>query len=436
MKKTKETTAAVFAATLALACSTLTSCPLAPSLQDLAPFDSQILEYHERFADGTVDENPARSIVYDSTGKPAGRFEMAYDALGYPTRTDVYTYDSDGITNSLTGYYLYAYDVLSRIESGKTYDPAGTLLEEYDVTYHTTLTDRYTDIADWGLNTSTSLWVRTADHVVTYLTDGSSGDGEYRTEQYFTYDSTGTTKSLLKEYAAWYAIPDADGYPRTNCELYHVLKGSDTDILPSGLDEAYYYVSYSYDPKGNTFLQADSWYGDPTNLPSRLPNDIPKGLMGEFTVTPGNPDPFAYPINFNFIGNQASMIIWEFDAYQNPVKASLYLYGILQEIKTYRWLDLDHIAEKARYVNGGATLEQREATRYYDAIVDGEAYQIQETTTYYFGEAPTKNAVARRASSKSFLRAEPGFLPAGMAGTDLIAAYGERIFRKVEDIHE
>ena len=411
-----------------LACVTLLAgCPLPPPIDAVAPFDSRVLEYHPVDSTGAVSPDPSFTVVYDSTNTASGRFEMSYDENGYPIRTDIYQYEDDGLTTTLIGWYIYTYEAgpMHRITGGETFNAEGSRLEYYTVTWDAGY--NYTDITDYKVAGGTD--IETAHQIATYLKGADPAAGFYRTEQYITCDDAGVENALKKEYAAWYSPPDAEGYVSRVCELYHVLRNADPDdaeILPQGADEAYFYVSYSYDAAGNTFLQSDSlYYGTPQR----------------FTVTPAADDPFLYQINASLIGNQTDMILWEYDEYNMPIKASFYLGGVLQETKTYTWRDPEHITTKARYINGGAMLAQKEQTTYWDTTVDGRIYQVWENTTFSFDAAPAKSAAApyewsMAARSSKSLGPEPDFSPTGLAGGDLVAAYAERTYRKVRGLHD
>jgi hypothetical protein len=433
---------AIRAAAAAAACAALAACALTVS-DTVTSYYSRIMEYHPYLTDGkTVDANSVLNIVYDSSGLPSARFEMQYSAAapttGKATRTDFYTINADGDA-ALKGYYVYEYDGSGNITAGKTYNVEDKLVQEYDVTYHGTFTDQQAEVTDWAWDDAGTTWVQTGDRRLTYLT-GGVGNGHCRTDQFFAFDSGGT-ESLTHESAYWYAAdPKGGTEPIIDYELYHVLKGSGIDILPAGRDEAYYYTAFSYDPAGNTFLESNYWYGETSTKIPPVGDDVRDtrgAVMFEYTVTPAAADPWIYDINRSLIRDQAQMIVKGYDEYGNCTKESLYAYGVLQEVKVYRWQDKSHIAERSRYVDGGATLEQREVVRYYDATIGAQAYQVMETTTYYFSNssAPTDESLAAMATRSSTDR-RLQFTPAGAGMDGMVAAYAQRLFKNTGDTNE
>jgi hypothetical protein len=424
-----------------MACAVLAACALTTA-DTVTTYYSRILEYYPYSTSGTVSSNSVLNLVYRSTGTLAGKFAMEYDGTTKKaTRTDIWSYDQSG-TETYNGYSLYAYTG-GNITSGKTYNAAGTLVQQYDVTYDTEFTGRQTDRVDYVFD-SAGTPTKTAEEVWALQKETlHPARGQYRTDQIFIFDSTGTTKSLTQEYAYWYAL-DADGIPIEDYELYHVRKvdsGTTVIVLPTGKDEAYYYRSYSYGPEGKIFLEADYWYGDSTTT-SKLPTDFTPGSYSEYPLTiTATTDPFNYPINLDFICDQTQTIVYAYDEYQNCIKRSIYSYGVLQEVDVYRYEDKSHLAEESRYVDGGATLEQRDVIRYYDITLDDNVtYQVKETTTYYYG---TSSSTTDSTATSSVMRgprssrvALPEFSPTASSGEELVAAYADRLYRKMRNINE
>jgi hypothetical protein len=431
------------AAAAAIACAILAGCALTTA-DSVTDYNSRILEYHPYVGDSVYSES-LLNLVYDAAGLLRGRFQMTYNGDGKITRTDCYSYDTEG-TKTYNGYYVYTYNVDGNILTGKTYNASDVQVQGYEVAYDATFTTCYTVIEDYT-GTGPSPTTTTEEEVVTYQKEPlDPGYGNYRTKQHFAYDSSGA-KSLTSETAAWYTT-DSKANVIVHNELYHVLKGSGLDILPSGRDEAYYYTTYSYDPAGNKFLEADYWYGETsTKIPPAADPMITARDATYFNY--GDPDggadddPFTYTIDLDYVKDLAQMTVYEFDEYQNCTKASLYSYGVLQEVKVYGYKDKDHISERSRYVDGGVTLEQRDAIRYYDVDLDGVTYQVQETTTYYYGSAAADaadNAVpgsawTARGSRPSLVRL-PDFNPIAASADALVAAHGKHLSMKTRNIHE
>jgi hypothetical protein len=416
--------AAVTAMAVVAACTLTTE-------DKVTSYNSRILEYHSIAADGTVSSNSSLNLVYRSTGTMAGKFVMTYDTGGKLIQTDCYSYDADTGDETYNGYYTYAYNTDGNITTGKTFNASKVQVQEYDVTYdatkHETGRAGYTGSATNKTPNDEQVWT----WIAPVPADPDPNYRQCRTRQYFTFDSSG--ESLLKEYAYWYRGKGIEDY-----EVYHLLKGSG-DILPAGRDEAYYYRSYSYDPAGNIFLQADYWYGaSPTTIPTTAdPMVSNRGTMYQF-VDPntGDSDPFTYNVNLGLLQDQAQTIVYAYDEYQNCVKKSVYSYGVLQEIDAYRYQDKDHIAEKSRYVDGGKTLEQRDVIRYYDSTLsDGKTYEVKEATTYYYSNASAPPSGSSAALGISRV-AVPEFNVTASSDEALVAAYAERLFARARSIHE
>lgn len=449
---------------VALLLLALGGCSLAPLAQSVTPYNSRTLEYHAILSDGSVDPNPAMIIVYDSTGKQAGKFVSTYDASGNVTRTDIYQYNSDG-TTTLLGHYSYTYQAATStlpelLTKGEAFDASGNPKEYYDITYAVGagMQDHYTDIADYTVDAAGNA-TESTDHVVTYITDTNNpAAGGYRTEQYFTFDSSGT-ESLQSEYVAYYLPPDANGYVNEQAELYHVIRGSSSStstVLPSGVDEAYFYTKFSYDAQENTYMQTDYLYGNITTK-SGLPTDIPAARYDSTThafipvtgwnVDPaaGNPDPLPYTINTTCtpsdetcVGNQVDTILYQYNSDNNPVKELLYVKGQLQEERTFSWKDPTHVTSKNLFVNGGNTLQQRDTTKYYPTTVGGVSYQVWDTTTYYFGLGPAKGTALPKSHFliERGLKSFPLFEPTGSSAQGLLQAIGGQMFHRMAALHD
>jgi hypothetical protein len=387
--------------------------------------------------------------VYDATGKLSGKLAMTYGADGLIERTDCYQYDADGLNPARVSYDVFTYETVTYYGAGTakrhlvqadTFVPSGDTNVRrlyYTIAYaHPTLavvTDHYSSIDDfkWDdarrvfeqTNRQTASWADLdADGV--YDHDSGFNPIHYRTKQEYQYDADGANPALTTEYAAYYNASKV----LVN-ELYHVIRSpySTVDILPAGKDEGYYYVQYSRNPQGRTCFKANNWYGDPLNTPSFLPRIMPGPLP-----LPAFAYPYTYAIDPLFIGDNADMILTDFDDAGNPVKESYYAYGSLKEIKTYRWLDAARMAEATRYISGGATLEQRETYRYYEIGISGVRYSATEKTIYYMDEA-ADGAIDGAASSRS------AFSPAGPVRSDpaaFLASYGEAKFKSMRNAYE
>ena len=437
-------------ASAVMAIAVVTACSLTTE-EKVTSYNSRILEYHSISADGTVSSNSSLNLVYRSTGTMAGKFAMTYDTNGKLIRTDIYSYDATTGAQTYNGYSIYDYNGDGNITVGKTFNASGVQVQEYDLGYDSP--------APWTTNeisrtdyAGDSTAPKTEYEVWTWLKNyPGAGQSQVRTRQYFTYDSIGA-ESLLKEYAYWYTT-NASGNVIEDYEVYHLLKGSG-DILPAGQDKAYYYRSYSYDPAGNIFLQADYWYGpDATHIPNAPPPAAPtvptdpmvgnRGTMLQF-VDPntGDVDPFTYNVNLGLLQDQAQTIVYAYDEYQNCTKKSVYSYGVLQEVDVYRYQDKDHIAEQSRYVDGGVTLEQRDVIRYYDStLAGGKNYEVKDTTTYYYSDASAppseSSAVSSAARGLGTSRvAVPEFNVTASSDEALVEAYAERLFAQARSIHE
>ncbi len=407
---------AIFMAALGISCDT--GAPLS-----LVPYSSRVTEFYPYIEPDLAASNSDFNVVYDSTGVAKGRFEMSYDADGLLVRTDVYQYDeTDPSIRTLLGYYLYTYDGNGNITLGEAFSAANERGEYYEIAYNGD--GNYVSIIDWV--NSESGFLRTNAHYVFWL-----DANRYWLEQFYKYDAAGAVASLLREYQAYY-----DSGNRLINEIYHVIRESDGDpnstILPSGSNEGYFYVQYSDNAEGLTYLQTDSWYGNPTVSPF-IPTDLGASNRPAFNiVTP-------YPINPSFIGNNMNLLLTDYNLDGNWVKDSHFMQGSLQEIITYRWLDSSRITETSRYVNGGKALNQRDAVRYFDILVDGKLYAAVETTTYYLGTDPNSetSASARNASLIQRPNSERARLkPAGFSGDSLLSAYGDSIFQSMRNRHE
>lgn len=392
------------------------------------PWSSKVVEFHPYGEAGESAWDPEFTIVYGPDGLPDGRFEMAYDAEGKPTRTDLYQYDEAGAQRSHMGYYLYTYDGSGRLIRGDACSPDDTIGEYYVVTYDGF--GNYTSIIDWTA-TDTG-FKRTYSHYVSWA---DPAEGRYRLERYYKFDEAGAAETLQREYQAYY-----DSAGRLMNEIYHVVRSTDGsvsgDILPSGSNEGYFYVQFSDNDQGLTFLQSDNWYGDPLD-PAGLPTDLG-------TNRPAFNPAVLYPVNPSFIGNNADILMTEYNADGNWVKDSFYMYGMLQEVVSYSWLDAWRISETSRYVNGGKTLDQRDSVRYKDAVVEGRSYATVETTTWYVGSDPADNldasqAPARRgnlAARRGSAAERAALNPSGSTPAELLSAWGGIIFRQLGDRHE
>jgi hypothetical protein len=468
----KSRNAPLFGAFLAagLASALLASCDIQPQAV-IIPYSSKVVDFHpylDKNGDGDTTDNddgpaaaPDFTLVYDATGKLSGKFAMSYGADGLLERTDCYQYDADGLNPVLVSYDVFTYEAVTYYGAGvskrhliraETFVPSGSANVSrlyYTIAYaHPDLpavvTDHYSSIDDfkWDdvkqafeqTNRQTASWV-SLDGDALYDHDAGFSPTHYRTKQEYQYDADGANPKLTTEYAAYY---NASGVMVN--ELYHVIRSpySTVDILPSGKDEGYYYVQYSRNPQGRTCFKANNWYGDPSNSPSFLPRLPPPPPPPPPALPPPRPPfpafvhPFSYAIEPLFIGDNADMILTDFDDAGNPVKESYYAYGSLKEIKTYRWLDASRMAEATRYISGGATLEERETYRYYDIGISGARYSATEKTIYYMDEA-ADGAVDGAASSRSALSQT---VPVGPGPAAFLASFAEAKFKSMRNAYE
>ena len=383
-----------------------------PETESAIAYDSRITEYLQ-LIETTGTYEPAMTKVYDKTGAQVAEFIQTYDENGNNTRTDVYEVDENG-KKTAREYYLYTYesalydgtDTFYRVTEGGTYDSTDVKRLWYKVTYDTTYPANYTSITDWALDEDGVTEIKKAYQLCTYL----STSGNYRTEQYFSYDSDDhTTLVLKKEYACWY---DADGYP-TN-ELYHVIRGGDEadSVLPEDVpDDSYFHVGFSYDTAGNIYLQSDYLYSDPAGAAVH----IPKAANGSFSVTPANADPFAYNVYYEGIGSQIDMILSDFDQLGNLTRDTLYVYGTVQEVRGYSYDSAgEELVSRSRYVGGGKVLDERTEIRFSTATIDGVEYRVKDSLTYLFNGTSSNGAASKSLSGeteKSGEQAEPDGYP-------------------------
>ena len=362
------------------------SCDLNKSLTPEINYNTRTTEYWTYVDAAETVFDPVRTFVYDSAGRLAGEFRQIYNSDGLNTRTDVFAYDTAG-NPTQNEYYIYKYTQLAGdttnwyITDGETYDMNDTKQLWYTVTWDPVYYE-YTTINDYKNDDGAT--VQTAGQVCTYLkAPGTPVDGQYRTEQYFYYD--GGTKKMSKEYACWYDSSTGD-YTH---ELYHVIRGEETDIVPEGQDAAYFYVPFSRNGQGYVYLQSDYYY-DETASP------VPKEADTSFTVTPANPDPLLYDMDFAGIRDMADMLLINYDNRGNPDKKTFYTYGRIQEIIYFAYDEDNRETDRSRYVNEGQKIEEKTVTRYRNETIEGKEYLVKDIYVYRFGEDYTADLRAAR----------------------------------------
>lgn len=456
-------------------CCLLAACDAGPRT-DVVPYSSKAVDFYAYGeADGGPDDGdpendvpayaPAFTLVYGPTGVLTGRFSMTYapDDPGRLVRTDCYQYDEAGLNPALIGYDTYEYDrpdayyesgvPYYRIKCGRSWVPdgeSGLERARYDVTYaddgHTTPRQsvHYAEIIDYKWDDAKAAFEATYSQRATWADldadgaldlDAYGSPTNYQTEQYFAYDDDGANPLLECEYAAYY---NAAG-EMVN-ELYHVIRGShvDASVLPSGIDEGYFYVQYANNQAGLTCLQSDTWYGDPLQPDYALVAPI---AAARSAATKAFTLPLAYAIDPLFIGNNADMVMYEYDSAGNPVVDSFYAYGSLVARKTYGWLPSGRLSEKSRYVRGGSVLEQRDCYRYYDSWVDGRKYAAAEVTTYYLDVRPTEgesdfSRTSACLSPRNAAFRDSGFSPVRGSEAETLEAYRQKIRIATRNTHE
>ena len=360
---------------------------------------------------------PVESRIYGEDGKLSAVFEYLYEdqeSSGYyaNTRTNVYEADDAGEL-TLVEYYEYDYirddyeyvdedDVTQTdydyiLTRGETRSPDDELIFFYDVTYLVQAADYdlYTSIIDYDAKGTEDIADDTevARQEVTYLKESGNVLG-YRTEKFYCLDDD-DNMVLSKEFACWYDSADPYDYLY---ELYHSFRSDTTDTS----EEFYYFTRYSRDANGYVYEQADFDY-DSTGVPGAGAGDYSYTTIAAYDAinyTPADVQPFVYDILFDNIGEKATVLTTEYDAYGNIIKDERSLNGSLSEYTVYSYNSDSELTEQARYTKGGTLLYDRTSIRYSDEIRDDEYFRKKETYTYKFYDYAEESQSSRSLTVK------------------------------------
>ncbi len=340
--------------------------------------------------------------IYGENGKLAAVSKNTWEEMDEPgyymiTRTDVYEADTDGSQNFVE-YYLYDYfkDAYQYLDDdGNTVDAVDYLLlrgrsysADDDVLrlYYYVVYDTDDDpIPDDGIGNDTdsinfayyesiidkrtSDSATTAAQYATYLTDIDGGKS-FRTEKYYVRNQDDTGLELSQEFASWYDT-DGDYYYDYLYDLYHSFKGEDA------ADEFYYFTRYSRDDNGYIYEQADYIYDA---LGATLPSTtVPVLADGSFDDAP-----FNYDIQFDRIGEKATVLLTDYDESGNIILDQRWYKGDLIEYTSYTYNEYSELTDQVRYTGGGSLLRDRTTIRFRDEVLYGEQYSVSETCEYKY----------------------------------------------------
>lgn len=293
-------------------------------------------------------------------------FDSGGNKPSSPSEKIVYTYldaadcDSDGDgTDDVFG--------LRRISTIERFNSEGTKTGVDIVSYDANVTIAYSVIKTYAAEAGTDV-LQTEQRASYYnIPAGSSPpdyNGNIRTEKKFSYDDT-DGYSLQKETAFWY---ESDGI--ISHELNHVFRGEDNT------EELYLYKPYSYTEEGNVYLISDYTYNDAV---------LSAGADGSaFSVTPADDNPFGYSIDYDSIGIQKNMSLFDYNDRGLVSRETLYTQGFVQEVRTYSYNDQDELVNQTRYISGGNVLEEKIVIRFREETIGGRNYTLKEIITYRF----------------------------------------------------
>ena len=372
-------------------------------------FQSKVIDFYTYLDENNAFLESVETRTYNSTGKPEKVFEHLFEQKDLSgteywenTRTNIYKIDAKTGLKTPQGYSKNTYKPI--LESEEQED--NTIVDKV-VLYPLTI-DNYDDAetrVSWNITEyadsnipgePTYYQARNKDygedHVeseqrFSYLKVAGPGYNKRRTFQTFNWvlikddpktesvDETVNELKLATEYAYWY---DDEG--RVSHWLYHVVRGSDTDlgsivtVLPQGVDERYIYTKFSYNAESQIYLQTDYIYDA---------SDITSAADGSFPITLTD-EPFAYNISHDRIGEIVSMQVNEYDTRGNLYQETNFIGSNKESVVLYRYDADDRLVEQSRFMNGGTLLNRKQVIRYRDEVIDGRYYELREEYTYDF----------------------------------------------------
>jgi hypothetical protein len=310
----------------------------------------QTKETEHGFEDGI--KTVTNTYIFDGSGaKPA-----------VPSEQTVYTYldaadcdsDGDGVNDV---------SALRRISTIERFAANGEKTGIDSVTYDGNVTTAYSVIKTYRTDGETDV-LESEQRATYYKNTDPDYNGSIRTEKKFSYDET-DGYSLQKETAFWY---EDDG--SISHELDHVFRGDDN------AEELYLYKPYSYTEDGKVYLISDYSYDDA---------GLSAGADGSaYGVTPADDDPYPYSIDYDSIGIQKNMTLFDYNDRGLVKRETLYTQGFVQEVRTYAYNDQDELVNKTRYISGGNVLEEKIVIRFREETIGGSQYLLKEIITYRF----------------------------------------------------